>query len=52
MSDATPMLAFVGAVMQGLGPYFMTGLALAVGGPLMLLLLRIVRTGLRGWPML
>ena len=50
MSDATPILPFVSDVMNGLGPYWMTGLAVGLGGSLLTLVLRLVRSGLRGWP--
>ena len=50
MSSATPMLAFASDVMASLGPYFLTGLAISIGVPLMFLVVRLVRAGTRGWP--
>lgn len=46
------MLAFAGDVMNSLGPYWMTGLAFALGVPLLFMILRLVRSGIRGWPTL
>lgn len=52
MSSAAPMLPFVTDVMNSLGPYLMTGLAIGLGVPLMFVILRFVRGGTRGWPVL